>query len=85
MKHFINLKDIRTVDLKKILKDAKRRKSKRKKKTNADTAPIITLLVTAAKMIDNETSIADSGAYKISTMFPCIFEIIKELVECEKL
>ena len=60
-------------------------KSTRKKKTNADTAPIITLLVTAAKMIENETSIADSGAYNISTIFPCIFEIIKELVECEKL
>ena len=30
MKHFINLKDIKTQDLKKILKDAKKRKSKRK-------------------------------------------------------
>ena len=30
MKHFINLKDIKTDDLKKILNDAKRRKSKRK-------------------------------------------------------
>ena len=30
MKHFINLKDIKTKDLKKILKDAKKRKSKRK-------------------------------------------------------
>ena len=60
-------------------------KSTIKKKTNADTAPIITLLVTAAKMIENDTSIAESGAYNISTIFPCIFEIIKELVECEKL
>ena len=36
MKHFINLKDIRTVDLKKILKDAKKRKSKRKKLNTLD-------------------------------------------------
>ena len=36
MKHFINLKDIRTVDLKKILKDAKRRKSKRKNLNTLD-------------------------------------------------
>ena len=60
-------------------------KSTIKKKTNADTAPIIILLVTAAKMIESETSKAESGAYNISTIFPCIFEIINELVECEKL
>ena len=30
MKHFVNLKDIKTTDLKKILKDAKKRKAKRK-------------------------------------------------------
>ena len=43
------------------------------------------LLVTAANTMDIETSSADSGAYKISIIFPCIFEIIKELVEWEKL
>ena len=37
MKHFINLKDIRTVDLKKILKDAKSRKSKRKNLNTLDS------------------------------------------------
>ena len=47
--------------------------------------PIIILLVTAANIIEIETSNAESGAYKISIMFPCIFEIIRELVECEKL
>ena len=31
MKHFINLKDIKTKDLKKILNDAKKRKAKRQK------------------------------------------------------
>ena len=36
MKHFINLKDIRTVDLKKILKDAKKRKSERKNLNTLD-------------------------------------------------
>ena len=36
MKHFINLKDIRTVDLRKILKDAKKRKSKRKNLNTLD-------------------------------------------------
>ena len=38
MKHFINLKDIKTKDLKKILNDAKRRKAKRQ------TDPILRLL-----------------------------------------
>ena len=36
MKHFINLKDIKVTDLKKILKDAKKRKSKRKKLNTLD-------------------------------------------------
>ena len=36
MKHFINLKDIEAKDLKKILKDAKKRKSKRKKLNTLD-------------------------------------------------
>ena len=36
MKHFINLKDIPAKDLKKILKDAKKRKSKRKKLNTLD-------------------------------------------------
>ena len=36
MKHFINLKDIEATDLKKILKDAKKRKYKRKKLNTLD-------------------------------------------------
>ena len=36
MKHFINLKDIKIEDLKKILKDAKKRKSKRKNLNTLD-------------------------------------------------
>ena len=36
MKHFVNLKDIKTEDLKKILRDAKRRKNKRKKLNTLD-------------------------------------------------
>ena len=36
MKHFINLKDIKTKDLKKILNDAKRRKAKRQKYNTLD-------------------------------------------------
>ena len=36
MKHFINLKDIKTSDLKKILKDAKKRKFKRKNLSTLD-------------------------------------------------
>ncbi len=37
MKHFINLKDIKTEDLKKILKDAKKRKLKRKSLNTLDS------------------------------------------------
>ena len=37
MKHFVNLKDISSNDLKKILKDAKKRKKLRKKLNNLDT------------------------------------------------
>ena len=47
--------------------------------------PIIILLVTAAKIIEIETSKAERGAYNKSIILPCIFEIIKELDECEKL
>ena len=36
MKNFINLKDIPAVDLRKILKDAKKRKNKRKKLSTLD-------------------------------------------------
>ena len=36
MKHFINLKDIKTSDLKKILKDAKKRRFKRKNLSTLD-------------------------------------------------
>ena len=51
----------------------------------AGMGSIIMLLVTAAKIIEIVTSIAERGAYKISIIFPCILDIIKELVECEKL
>ena len=37
MKNFINIKDIPSIDLKKILKDAKKRKNKRKKLSTLDT------------------------------------------------
>ena len=43
MKHFINLKDIPAKDLRKIIADAKRRKSLRKKLNNLEidkTAPL---------------------------------------------
>ena len=36
------------------------------------------LLVTAANIIANVTSVAESGANKVSIIFPCIFPIIKE-------
>ena len=45
---------------------------------------IIIDLVTAAKDTAIVTSAADKGAYKRSTIFPCIFEIMKEDEECEK-
>ena len=48
------------------------------------TIPIIKLLVVAAKATASVTSPADKGAYKISTMFPCIFPIIKDEEEWEK-
>ena len=37
MKNFINIKDIPSTDLKKILKDAKKRKNKRKKLSTLET------------------------------------------------
>jgi len=43
-----------------------------------DTIPIIKLLVVEAKATAVVTSPADRGAYKISTIFPCIFPIMKE-------
>ena len=42
------------------------------------------LLVTAASITAKVTSAADKGAYKISTIFPCIFPIIKDEAEWEK-
>ena len=41
------------------------------------------LLVHAAKMIAMVTSPAVRGAYKISTIFPCIFQIIIDEDEWE--
>ena len=49
-----------------------------------DTAPIIKPLVTDAKITAKVTSPAERGAYKISTIFPCIFPIIKDEEEWEK-
>ena len=42
MKHFLHIKDIPIRDLKKIIRDAKKRKSKRKKLNTLD--PLIMLL-----------------------------------------
>ena len=42
------------------------------------------LLVTDASDTEIVTSAADSGAYKISTIFPCIFQIMKDDDEWEK-
>ena len=50
-------------------------------KTATEIIAIIKLLVTAAKIIANYTSKADSGAYNISTILPCILLIINELTE----
>ena len=47
------------------------------------TIAIIKLLVVAAKLTASVTSAGDKGAYKISTMFPWIFPIIKEEEEWE--
>jgi len=47
-------------------------------KVKIEIIAIITDLVTAAKDTAIVTSAADKGAYKRSTIFPCIFEIIKE-------
>ena len=49
-----------------------------------DTIPIIKLLVVEANATAVVTSPADKGAYKISTMLPCIFPIMKEDEEWEK-
>ena len=54
------------------------------KNIHIDTIPIIKLLVTEAKVTAKVTSAAERGAYKISTIFPCIFPIIKEEEEWEK-
>ena len=53
--------------------------------TTEEIKPIKMLLVTAANIIASVTSKDDKGAYKISIIFPCIFEIISELTEWEKL
>ena len=50
-------------------------------KTATEIIAMTKLLVTAAKIIANDTSKADKGAYNISTIFPCILLIIKELTE----
>ena len=42
------------------------------------------LLVQAAKLVAKVTSPAVKGAYKMSTIFPCIFPIIIDEEECEK-
>ena len=60
-------------------------KSTINRNTKVETNPITIALVTAAKMIEVVTSVGDNGAYSKSTIFPCIFDIIKELVEWEKL
>ena len=46
---------------------------------------ITILLVTAANIIARDTSTADNGANKVSVMLPCIFAIIRDDTECEKL
>ena len=43
-----------------------------------EIAAIMKLLVTAAKQTEIVTSAADKGAYKRSTIFPCILPIIKD-------
>ena len=43
-----------------------------------DTIAIIMLLVIAAKFVAKVISVEVKGAYKISTIFPCIFPIIIE-------
>ena len=50
-------------------------------KTIIEIIAITKLLVTAAKIIANETSSADNGAYNMSTILPCILPIINELTE----
>ena len=52
-----------------------------KENTAIEIIVIIILLVTAAKIMANDTSTADNGAYSISTILPCILPIIKELTE----
>ncbi len=59
-------------------------KSTIKLKTTIDTTAIIRLLVTAAKIVASVISPGDSGAYKISTILPCILPIIIEEEVCEK-
>ena len=49
-----------------------------------ETKAIMKLLVQAAKLVAKVTSPAVKGAYKMSTIFPCIFPIIIDEEECEK-
>ena len=51
MKHFINLKDISSKDLKKILTDAKKRKSVRKKLNNLEAIPVRINIATKTRNI----------------------------------
>ena len=54
-------------------------------KTKTEIIRINMLLVTEANIIAKVTSAADNGAYKVSIIFPWIFAIINEEIECEKL
>ena len=56
-----------------------------KENTIIEIIVIIILLVTAANIIAKVTSVAERGASKVSIIFPCIFPIIKEEDEWEKL
>ena len=49
-----------------------------------ETKAIMKLLVQAAKLVAKVTSAAVKGAYKMSTIFPCILPIIIDEEEWEK-
>ncbi len=53
--------------------------------TMIEIIAIIILLVTAANIIAKVTSAAESGANKVSIIFPCILPIIIEEEEWAKL
>ena len=52
--------------------------------TRIEKKPTTNPLVIPPKMIAKVTSPADRGGYKISTILPCIFDIIKEEVVLAK-